>query len=96
MPAVLATFLIGMVGSIVGRVLVSLGFTVVTVIGVEASIGTMRNFLISSVASLPADVFNLFLLAGGGVALNVILGAISFRLSYWAITKATRIIGVGA
>lgn len=95
MPAMLAPFLIGMVGSIVGRVLVSLGFTVVTVVGVEAAIGQMRQFVIASVQSLPSDVLSLFLLAGGGVAMNSILAAITFRLTYWGITKSTRIIGVG-
>lgn len=92
----LAPFLIGLVGSLVGRVLASLGMSVVTIVGVEAAIGAAKNMLVSSVVALPADLMNLFLLAGGGIALNLILGAISFRLTLWTIQKSVAVLGVSA
>lgn len=90
----LATFLFAIVGSLVGRVLASLGFAVITIRGVESAIGGIRVMLIDSVYALPGDILQLFLLAGGGVALNIVLGAVSFRLSLWAITKSVRVLGV--
>lgn len=91
----LAAFLLAIAASLVGRVLFALGFSVVTVVGVEAAIGQMKFFFMQAVMSLPGDILSLFLLSGGGVAMNAILGAITFRLSYWGITKTTRILGAG-
>lgn len=90
----LAPFLIGLVGSMVGRVLAALGFSVVTVIGVEAAIGQFKSGVVGAAQSLPQEVLNLFLLAGGGVAMNLIFAAITFRVTYWAVTKTTRVLGV--
>ena len=92
----LAPFLLGLVGSLVGRVLASIGMSVVTITGVEATIGALKMSLIGAVGGLPANVLGLFLLSGGGAALNMVLGAISFRLTYWAITKTVRVLGVSA
>lgn len=90
----LAPFLIGITGSIVGRVLTSLGFAVVVIAGVEQSIGGLQSMVINAASTLPGDVFSLFILAGGGVAMNIILGAVAFRVSFWAITRSVRILGV--
>ena len=90
----LAPFLLGMVGPMVGRVLTSLGFSIVVIAGVEASIGGLKSLVVNSVNTLPADVMMLFLLAGGGAALNIVLGAVAFRVSLWAITKSVRVLGV--
>ena len=90
----LAPFLLGLVGSMVGRVLASLGFSVVVISGVEASIGALKSLVVNSANTLPADVMQLFLLAGGGVGLNIIMGAVSFRVALWAITKSVSVLGV--
>lgn len=90
----LAPFLLGLARPLVGRVLAALGFSVVVVAGVEASIGGLKNMVINAASTLPSDVFNLFIIAGGGVAMNIVLGAISFRLSLWVITRSVRMLGV--
>lgn len=92
----LATFLLGLVGSLVGRVLLSLGFSVVTVVGVELAISQLKDAVSNAANSLPGDVLSLFLLAGGGVGINMVFMAITFRLTLWSIQKATRIVGVSA
>lgn len=94
MPAVLVTFLISIVGSIVGRVLASLGLSVVTIRGVDKAIGLLRGNLLNAVNALPSDMLNIFLMAGGGIAVNLMFAAITFRISYWGITKVVRIVGV--
>lgn len=91
----LAAWLLSLVGSIVGRVLLALGFSVVTVVGFEAAVGALKATVVRSVSTLPADVMNLFLLAGGGMALNMIFAAITFRVTMWSIARGTRILGVG-
>lgn len=91
----LGAFLLGMVGSLTARVLLSLGFSVVTITGVTFALDHFRDLLVSNVGGLPADIYDLFMLAGGGVALNILLSAVAFRLSYWSITKSVRILGAG-
>lgn len=85
-----------MVGSVVARVLLSIGFAVVTINGVEAGIGFLKDALVDSVNALPGEVLGLFLLGGGGVAINVIFAAITFRVTIWSATKAVRVLGVKA
>ena len=88
--------IIALVASVIARVLLSIGFAVVTVKGVDIAIDKVVDMLVMAEHSLPSDIRNLFLIAGGGYCLNVIIAAISFRLSYWALTKSVRILGVKA
>jgi hypothetical protein len=48
----------------------------------------------SGLGGLSADMFNLFLLAGGGQALGIITGALTTKLLLWQVQKATKILGV--
>lgn len=89
----LVPWLLSLVGPMLGRVLLSLGFSVVTLVGFESGVGEVKQMLVNNTSSLPADTLNLFLLAGGGVGMNMIFGAISFRISMWAITRSTRLLG---
>jgi hypothetical protein len=90
----LAPLLLGLVGSLVGRVLASLGFSVITIAGVEIAIGQLKSFVVAGALALSPNILQIFLLGGGGVSLNIIFAAISFRLAYWAITKSVRVLGV--
>ncbi|MBQ6655814.1 MAG: DUF2523 domain-containing protein [Ottowia sp.] len=89
--ALLAT---GLTGNIVARVLLSLGFALVGVKGMDFAITQLKMYVFSASSSLPGDVYGLFMLAGGGYCLNMLFGAISFRLAYWTATKSTQILGV--
>ena len=86
--------LLALVAGVIARVLISIGFAVVTVKGVDIAIDQAVDMLKSAENQLPHDVHELFLLAGGGYCLNVIIAAISFRMSYWALTKSIRLLGV--
>lgn len=90
----IATFIMSLVQPLIARILAALGFSVVSIVGVTASLDAIKGQLISSVNSLPADLLNVFLLGGGGISLGMILGAIAFRLALWQIQSATKILGV--
>jgi hypothetical protein len=90
----IAAFLMSLVEPIIARILVALGFSVVSVVGVTASIEGLKSQLVSSVNTMPVDMLNVFLFAGGGDCLGLILGAISFRLAFFQIKAATKILGV--
>jgi hypothetical protein len=43
---------------------------------------------------MSGDMFNVFLLAGGGQALGIITGALTTKLLLWQVQNAAKILGV--
>lgn len=87
------TFLLSLVTPLIGRILFSLGFSVVTIAGMTAVVSRVRDMFITQVNSMPADMLNLFLFAGGGVGFGMIMGAITTRITIWTIQNGTKILG---
>jgi len=92
----LAAWLLALVPSLIGRVLLALGFAVVSITGFELTVESMKTHFTDQANSMPSDLLNLFLLAGGGRAIGIIFGAISVRITIWTAQRATRILGAGA
>lgn len=90
----IGTWVLTLVEPIIARILAALGFSVVTIVGFDAAVDGLRSQLVTSVNSLPADVLGVFLLAGGGYGLGMILGAVAVRVLMWQIQNATKILGV--
>lgn len=90
----IGTWILALLEPIIARILAALGFSVVSVVGFDLAVDGLRNQLISSVNSLPVDVLGVFLLAGGGYGLGMILGAVAVRVLLWQIQNATKILGV--
>lgn len=89
----LAAFLISMVTPLVGRILLSLGFSVVTVTGMTLVITTVRDQFLTLANQMPADMLNVFLLAGGGVGFGMLMGAVTTRVVIWQIQNSTKFLG---
>lgn len=92
----LGTWLLSMVPSLVGRIITALGFSVVSIVGMQAALSGILSSLQSTVNSWPADLLALFLLGGGGQCLGIIFGAAATKLTLWAATRATSILGKAA
>jgi len=90
----IATFILALVQPLLGRILAALGFSVVTITGFQVAVNTLKAQLVGSVNALPADLLNIFLLAGGGEGLGLICAAIAVRVLLWQVQNATRILGV--
>lgn len=90
----LGAWLVAMVGPLVAKILVTLGFSVVTIVGVTASLDVIQGQLVAQMNSLPAAALNLALLGGAGQALGIVLGAIATRMAIWQIQQGTKILGV--
>lgn len=90
----LGTWILSLLSPAVGRILAALGFSVVTITGMDALMGQLRAQLMSGLNSIPADMFNLFLLVGGGQALGIITGALTTKLLLWQVQNATKILGI--
>lgn len=87
------TWLAAMVQPLVARVLVALGFQVVTITGMSAAIGELKTLFFGYWTTLPTAGVQLALLAGVGTAFGMIFGAIAFRLAMWQLQSSTRILG---
>lgn len=88
-----SVFLLAMVQPILARILLSLGLSVVSIVGMGAVVDQLKQSVISGVSGLPADMGNFFLLCGGGVGIGIIFGAVATRLMLWQIKNATQILG---
>lgn len=92
----LGTWLLAMMQPLVARILAALGFSVVSIVGLQAALLGLKSQFVSSLNSLPADLIQLFLLGGGGVALGIIFGAMTTRMVLWQIQSATKILGINS
>lgn len=90
----IGTWLLSLIVPMTGRLLTALGFSVVSVVGMDAILSQLRGAVVSGMGGLSADMFNLFLLAGGGTALGIITGALTTRLLLWSVQNATKVLGV--
>ncbi|CAN7423203.1 DUF2523 family protein [Variovorax paradoxus] len=89
----LGTFLLSLLQPALAKILLSLGFSVVSIIGMQALLSQLKTSLVSSFNTMPAAALNLFLLAGGGIALGIVFGALTTKLLLWQIQRSTQILG---
>lgn len=88
------TFLLAMVEPLLGKILMALGFSVVTIVGVDAALGQIKNLIIQNMASAGAVIdFALYLWIGKGI--GIIFGACTTKLAIWNIQRATSILAKG-
>jgi hypothetical protein len=92
----IGTWLAAMMTTLTAKVLLALGFQVVTITGVAVAMATLRTMIITNMGAVPAAGFQLALLSGVGTALGIVMGAVAFRLALWQIQSSVRILGVGA
>jgi hypothetical protein len=88
----LAGFLLALVQPIVARVLVALGFSLVTYVGMDVMMGQVTAAALAAWGALPANLLLLAGLAGIGQGLAIIFGAIATRVLIWQLTKSTRML----
>lgn len=89
MPALIAMLwgaLLNILGTIVGRVLVSLGMTAVTVTGINAAMDYGKAQLTAAVSGLDPEVLGLLGALGAGNFVSIILSAIIARMTIKGIT----------
>lgn len=90
----MGTWLLAMMQPLIAKILVTLGFSVVSIVGMDLVVNQLRDAVISGVNTLPADLMGLFLFAGGGVSMGMVFGAVATKLLLWQIQSATKILGV--
>lgn len=83
----LASFLAGMAGPLARRVLVSLGFGIVSYAAIAALLNTMIQSAKAAWGGLGGDVLSLIQLSGANTALSIICGAMVARVALQAVKK---------
>lgn len=89
MPVFLAALLGGLVsaaGSIVGRVLISLGIGYVTYQGLSTAMDYMRDLVWTNLGSLSADILQLVSVLQVDTAINIMFSAVAARLVIRGLT----------
>lgn len=82
--------LMGLIGPLVGRALLYLGITAVTLTGVQTAFGALLSSMQAGYGGLPPAVLALAGLAGMPDALGLIWGAFNARLAIWVTLNSTR------
>jgi hypothetical protein len=89
-----AAFLLAMVTPMLGRILTALGFAVVSTVGFDIAITTLKSLFLTHLGTVPAAGLQMALLAGCGQAMGIIFGAITTRLLLWKASQAVKLLGV--
>jgi Protein of unknown function (DUF2523) len=90
----LTAWLFAILSPAIARIMVALGFSVVTITGLDAAISSIKSSLTANLGGLPTDMLQIFHYAGGGIGLGMILGALATRLMIIKINSSMKILGV--
>lgn len=77
----------------IGRILVTLGLSIVTITGFQQVVNILQDQLIARVNALPVTTLQVFLIGGGGVGISMIVSAIAVRVMMWQVMNAKKILG---
>ena len=86
------TFLLALVEPILAKLLITLGFSVVSIVGVDAALNTIKGLVQSNISSASA-ILEFAMYIWIGKALGLIFGACATKLMLWNIQNATKILG---
>lgn len=89
----LGTWLLAMVEPLIAKILLGLGFSVVSIVGMESVLKALKTSLVANFNAMPAVwvEFALYLWIGKGI--GIIFGACTTKLMLWSIQNATSVLG---
>lgn len=92
MPILIASILGGLIqaaGTLVGRVLISLGIAYVTYSGIDTSITWARDFTLAQMSGLPTTAIAIAGALKLGVCISILTSAIAARMVLKGLTSGT-------
>jgi hypothetical protein len=87
------TFLLALVEPILAKLLIALGFSVVSIVGVDAALSTVKGLVTSNLNAVPANIIGFAMYMWLGKGLGIVFGACATKLMLWNIQNATKILG---
>jgi hypothetical protein len=92
----LGLWLMTLVEPLLAKVLLGLGFSVVSIVGMDAVLTAMKNSFVVSMNTMPADWLQFALYLWIGKGLGIIFGACTTKLMLWTVQSATSLLGKSA
>lgn len=89
----LSTWLLSMMQPLLAKILVTLGFGVVSIIGMDAVLAGLKTTLVANINSMPVVWLDFALYLWIGKGIGIIFGACSTKLMLWSIQNATSMLG---
>lgn len=87
--AAIGGMLINLVGTLVGRVLIALGISVVTYTGISTTLDFLKAQAIGAFAGLPSEVFGLLGILRVGQCISIVTSAIAAKMVIDGVTSDT-------
>lgn len=89
----IGTWLLSMMEPLIAKILLSLGFSVVSIVGMDSVLAGMKASLVANINAMPSVwlEFALYLWLGKGI--GIIFGALTTKLMLWSIQNATSMLG---
>ncbi|WP_291472501.1 DUF2523 domain-containing protein [Acidovorax sp.] len=81
--------LINLVGTLVGRVLIALGISVITYTGISTTLDFLKAQAIGAFAGLPPEVFGLLGILRVGQCISIVTSAIAAKMVIDGVTGDT-------
>lgn len=88
-----AAFLASMAAPLVARVLMALGFSVITVTGVTIAVQQLKDLVVNAFGDAPVSILQLGGLLGAWQGLGMLFGAITFAVTLRGLTSLSGWIG---
>lgn len=89
----IGTWLLSMMQPLLAKILVMLGFSVVSIVGMDSVIGALKQTLVQNINSMPGVWLDFALYLWIGKGIGIIFGACTTKLMLWSIQNATSILG---
>lgn len=74
---------------IVVRLIVAFGLSIVSYVGYIYFINEIKGYVSNAVQSMPADLYQLFLMSGAGTGLGWVFSALTFRVTMSSLKRLT-------
>ncbi|MBW8465936.1 MAG: DUF2523 domain-containing protein [Acidovorax sp.] len=87
--AAIGGMLINLVGTLVGRVLIALGISVITYTGISTTLDFLKAQAIGAFAGLPPEVFGLLGILRVGQCISIVTSAIAAKMVIDGVTGDT-------
>ncbi|MCZ8252250.1 MAG: DUF2523 domain-containing protein [Hylemonella sp.] len=87
--AAIGGMLLQLVGSLVGRVLLALGLSVVTYSGIDLSLTWLKDQAISSANSLPSELLQLLVFLKVGECISIVTSAVAVRMLWQGMASGS-------
>jgi hypothetical protein len=86
------TYLLALVEPLLAKILLALGFSVVSIVGVDTALTTIKGLIVANMGAAGSLLdFALYMWIGKGIGL--IFGACATKFLLWQVQNATKIMG---